>query len=150
MMRTFDATVFNRIAAHPEIVAQFGQEQDFTEMAADPEFFALFNNAEGDGGMVFEWSAPGVWQMHSLFLPSCRGKRAIRDAIDIGREMFTTVGATMIWGQTPVHLTGARMFNRLVGGSHLGFGKHWVSGDVEYFGSYRDDWLKRHGETPAR
>ena len=146
MMRTFDATVLNRIARHPEIVAQFGVEQSFSALVSEPDYFALFNNADGDGGMVFEWSAPGVWQMHTMFLPECRGKRAIRDAKAMVREMFIDVGATMLWGQTPLGLKGARMFNRLIGATQMGFGDHHVSGPVEFFGGYRDDWLQRHPE----
>ena len=151
MMRTFDATVHDTIARHPEIKSAFGCDVDqmlmsFADMAAHPDDFALLHNKEGDMAMVFEWSAPFVWQMHTLALPSCRGKRALQAGKAMIREMFVEHGAWMIWGQTPVDLRAARIFNRWCGGTSVGFREQPLFGNSEVFCGTRDEWLSRHAK----
>ncbi|UZK69601.1 hypothetical protein OKW76_00480 [Sphingomonas sp. S1-29] len=149
MMRTFDSTVHDAIVHHPEIASAFGCEVgemqiSFAEMAKYPDDFALLHNEECDMAMAFEWSAPFTWQMHTLALPSCRGKRALKDGKAMIREMFVEHGACLIWGQTPVNLRAARIFNRWCGAKSVGFREQPLFGLSEVFMGLKDEWLERH------
>jgi len=151
MMRTLDASVHDAIARHPEIRSAFGCNPNemlmsFQEMADHPDDFALLRNEAADMAMVFEWSAPLVWQMHTLALPSCRGKRALADGKAVIREMFLHHNAAMIWGQTPVELRAACLFNRWCGGKFVGYRDQPKFGKSEVFIGIRDEWLARFGE----
>jgi len=144
-MRTFDATLHNRIAAHPAVAPMLGFDRvgatiDFSDLAKEPDFYALLSNGE-DATMVMEWSAPFTWQMHTMFLPSCRGKRAITVAKQMIRHMLTVEGAFMIWGQTPVENRAARLFNRWCGATSVGFKPHAFLGPCEIFVGLGSEWL---------
>jgi hypothetical protein len=145
-MRTFDATLHNQIAAHPEVAPMLGYDRvggqpiDFAELAAEPDYFVLLTNGE-DACMVFELSAPFTWQMHTLFAPTCRGRRAITTAKGMIRYMLTTQGALMVWGMTPVDNRAARLFNRWLGATSVGIKPHAFMGDVEWFCGLGPEWL---------
>lgn len=158
-MRDFDATVHNRIANHPAILPHFTMADpfnpsrvDFSECAERPDHYVLLHNGRGEGdlradaAMLFDWSAPDVWEMHTMFLPSCRGRRALDTAQDFGRIMFEEVGAFRLWGQTPVNNRAARWFNRQLGGRSAGSTFHHVFGLSELFVCDRADWEGRRAK----
>lgn len=139
--RSPDAELHNLILNEPEISGHFGPNlKDLTPLLAEPGAYRLLDNGS-DAATVLEWSAPGVWQCHTYFLPTCRGKRAIEAGKGFLRWMFENEGARMVWGQTPVPNRQARMFNRLCGAVSDGFDDHPYSGRVEYFIVERDAWL---------
>lgn len=116
IVRATDATVHNYIANHPEVKPTFGYNSDYTDFSPlliYPEQYVLLHDRVG-AASVFEWSAPDVWQGHSLFLPERRGKDGIRSAKDMLAWMFDH-GTKMIWGATPLTNRPAQMFNRLLG-----------------------------------
>ena len=80
-----------------------------------PDQYILLHDNEG-AASIFDWSAPGVWQGHSMFLPRRRGKEGIQSAKDMIGWMFDH-GAQIIWGMTPTSEDYRRvhMFNRLIG-----------------------------------
>ncbi len=166
MIRATDATIHNTIANHPEVVRSLEWNPDkgpllFGNLFDGTDHYILLHNgqrdftsinAEEEGwpldhptlAMIFEWSAPGVYQMHTMSLPGTRGKAMMLDAKDMIHAMFTTYRADMLWGQTPIDNKAARMFNRLVGAKSAGFGHHDVAGEVEYFRNSRARWLADH------
>lgn len=133
-MRVFDASAHNRIANHPAVRPSFPWvegEVSFDAEVTDTQHYCFL--LDGEAAAMFEWSAPGVWQVHSLASPDCRGKHAL----DAGRRMIGWMrdheGATMFWGQTPVGNRAARMFNRLIGAKSAGMREHHICGLCELF-----------------
>lgn len=135
ILRETDAVLVNKIANHPSVLPHFDLGKtgalDFSECIANPADYAIVSNGVDALG-VFEWCAPGVWQTHTMFLPSCRGRRAVEEGKAICEWMFANL-ADMLWGQTPLLLRHVRWFNRQVGFERAGIGFHHVSGEVEYF-----------------
>lgn len=166
MIRATDATVHNAIANHPDVVRSLEWNPDdgpllFGNLLDAGDHYILLHNgardftavdADREGwpvdhptlAMIFEWSAPGVYQMHTMSLPGTRGAAMMRDAKTMVRAMFVNYRADMLWGQTPLANRPARMFNRLVGGKSCGFGHHHIAGEVEYFRNSRARWLADH------
>lgn len=130
--RSTDAALHNFIINMDSVSAAFGEHRkDLSPLLDFPKSYVLLDNGK-DAASVFEWTAPRVWQAHTYFLPSARGKQGITDAKAMCRWMFDN-GALVLWGQTPVHNRAARMFNRLIGAKSEGFDTHQISGEVEYF-----------------
>lgn len=82
----------------------------------------ILSNGE-DAVAAFEATAIGggeqIFQSHTMFADSCRGRRAI----DTGREMVAWMfdhGATIVWGSTPRDNRKARWFNRQIGMTPIG------------------------------
>jgi hypothetical protein len=136
--RAMDAALHNAIANHPSVMPTInysGEFADFTPLFELPDQYILLHDGKA-AASIFEWSAPGVWQGHSMFLPEVRGKEGIRAGKEMVAWMFEN-GANMIWGQTPIENERARMFNRLIGAKSVGRGTHHVAGPVEYFVFYK-------------
>lgn len=133
--RETDEELINRIANDPAILPHFDLGRtgalDFLPCILSPDDYIVLSNGE-DAAAMFEWSAPGVWEGHTMFLPSCRGRRAVKTGKAMLAWMFEN-GAEMIWGQTPTILRHVRWFNRQIGFSLAGIGFHHVSGEVERF-----------------
>ena len=133
-MRVFDASEHNRIANLPDVRPSFEWfegEVSFDEEVAQTDHYVFL--VEDGVAAIFEWSAPGVWQAHSMSAPEMRGSRTIA----IGKAMLAwmrdNMGARMIWGQTPLHNRPARMLNRLLGTKSAGRRTHPVTGEGELF-----------------
>ena len=139
IVRATDASLHNYIANHPEVKPTISYTEDyadFSELFEHPDTYVLLSDGIG-AASIFEWSAPGVWQGHSMFLPESRGKQGLA----AGRAMIDWMfdyGARMIWGQTPLDNRAAKMFNRLIGAKPNGTGVHHVAGPVQYFIFERD------------
>ncbi len=80
------------------------------------------NFAFGDrrGAVIFAHRGKGVYEMHYLFGPSCRGPFALRRLRAAIAAMFTDHGAAVIVGETPIALRQARAVNRALGGKPTG------------------------------
>lgn len=139
--RASDAVLLNRIANHPAVRPYFdlggAGVLDFSACVSSPDYRILTNGR--DAAAIFEWSAPAVWEGHTLFLPSCRGRRAVETGKAFCAWMFAD-GASMLWGQTPSILRHVRWFNRRVGFEPAGIGLHPVSGEVERFVMRKPGW----------
>lgn len=115
-----DIPRLNEMLNHPDVKPTAGLKS-----LDDLDVSPLFNRRNiiliaEYGGAIFAWSAPGIYEGHSFFLPEGRGEYALT----IGRQMLDLVfakGATRIWGQTPVEYRAARMFNRKLGFKSIGF-----------------------------
>lgn len=138
IFREQDADLLNRIANHPLVLPFFdlglSGSLDFTACAKDPDAYVILSNGS-DAAALFEWSAPSVWEGHTLFAPTCNGARAVATGKAMCAWMFEN-GANMLWGQTPTTPTimrRVRWFNRRIGFKSAGIGFHPVSGEVERF-----------------
>ena len=106
-------------------------ERAYVDFAPAVDACILLSNGT-DALAAFEETAPREWQMHSFFLPSCRGRKAI----DTAKEMLAWMipaRADRVWGGTPLTNKAARWFNRQIGGASIGFDEFEVEGPVEIF-----------------
>lgn len=79
----------------------------------DPMSFVLI---EGDGGAIFQWRGPGIYEVHVLFAQ--RG----REVIDISHRMLAHMrdnGGRLFWAAVPwgtdAQSRKVRLFTRLMG-----------------------------------
>ena len=113
----------NRIANSDgvrEYIRPDGRTMDWTPVAERSPVITrtvILSNGE-DAVAAFEMTAPGIYQSHTLFSATCRGRRAIDTAIEMVRWMFDH-GATVVWGSTPRDNRKACLFNRWIGASEL-------------------------------
>lgn len=119
IIHTHDPDLVNRIANSDAVRPWFrpdGSPVDLTDAVAPPSTqtgVVALTNGE-DAVALFEMTAPGVYQSHTLFDMSCRGRRAV----DTGRAMVEWMfshGADIVWGSTPRSNAKARWFNRQIG-----------------------------------
>lgn len=73
----------------------------------------ILSNGE-DAMALFTLTAPGIYQGHTMFANTCRGRRAIETGREIIAWMFDH-GAEVVWGSTPRGNRKARWFNRQIG-----------------------------------
>lgn len=135
IVRHQDALLHNLIANDPSVRPTFGYHEGYTDLTPLldlPETYVLLSNGK-NAASIWEWSAPGVWQGHGLFLPECRGRHAIDCGKEMCRYMFDTVGAKMLWGMTPEYHKPAKLFNRLLGFQEAGTGKDAADIEVRYY-----------------
>jgi hypothetical protein len=133
-MRVFDASAHNRIANHPDVRPSFGWfdgEVSFDAEVADTDNYVFL--LDGDCAAIFEWSAPGVFQVHTMSLPGSRGKGVIEAGRRMVGWMREHMSARMIWGLTPRDNRAARSFNRLMGAKVVGERTHPVTGLCDLF-----------------
>lgn len=124
--------LINAIANAPGVVEHVSYigEVDWTPAVESPDCIVVSNGSDAVG--VFEKSADRVFQTHTIFGPTCRGKRAI----ETGKEMLDYMiprHAEYIWGYTPLRNAKARWFNRKVGAQVLGEDCLPMDGVVEVF-----------------
>lgn len=100
--REFDPAPINAILNHPEVhphivLPEMG-ELDASGSIADPKNVFLVV----DGGcMVFDWQEPGLYEIHTNFLPSHRGKYAYDAIQEMFRWMFTRTDCMELLTRVP-------------------------------------------------
>lgn len=85
---------------------------DFTEFMSNPLNFIL---AEGEGGVVFAWRGPGIYEVHVML--EQRGVEAFR----VVRKALDQVEARLFWTAVPVTDRKVIMFARRMGWKPEGF-----------------------------
>ncbi len=99
MIRTLDAAFLNSVCNHPEVHPWLGVggEIDVSAVVGNPANFALVN--EG-GGFILGCHEPGIYEVHSQFLPSHRRQtvKAMREGFDY---MFTRTDCHTVLTQVP-------------------------------------------------
>jgi hypothetical protein len=93
-----------------------GKRPDFTAFLSDHNNVALI---EGEGGALFVWRGPGIYEVHVFF--EQRG----RAVIELSRRMLAHMrerGAKLFWAAVPVESRHVIMFTRLMGWKSQGFG----------------------------
>lgn len=114
-----DLNLIDRIA-NSEAVRPFirpdGAKTDWSPLAdltpSESRAIILSNGTDAIG--AFDQTAPGVYQSHTMFAATCRGRRAI----DTGKAMVAWMfdhGADIVWGATPRTNQKACWFNRQLG-----------------------------------
>jgi hypothetical protein len=156
--RETDARHLNAVANHPAVlpfVSLPGQDAiDLAPVVADRRNIALA--CEG-GGFVCVWQEPGIYEVHSLFLPEARGVGARAAAREAIHGMFLQGDAMELLTKVPVGNVRAEALARRCG-FRLDFEREgaWVwrgqSAAVRYYAlrypdyvaAYADD-LEAHG-----
>ncbi len=129
--RANDAALLNVIGNDPRVRPQLGGEGtlDFTGFLTDPRNVALI----GPGGAAFfEWSGPGIYQVHIMFQPGFRGRKAL-DTVSEMLGWMEAHGARTFWAQPPIINRPVQLFSRLMGFADMGPGHHPMIGPVRYF-----------------
>lgn len=146
--REFDAAPINAILNHPEVHPHISLPEaganDASEAIADTKnvFLAV------DGGCIFfHCQEPGLYEIHTNFLPSHRGKYAYDAIGQMFRWMFTRSDCMMLLTKVPA-------FNRAASGMarrcrfSLMFSrdKVWPTADgpvrMDYFSLAYEEWAK--------
>ena len=89
LWRTFDAEQVGAVMNHADVRPHIGPGPEVIDPAgflADPRNIALFNE---HGGFLFHCHAPGVYEVHTQFLKSGRGRQALEAAKYAAFVMFT-------------------------------------------------------------
>ncbi len=126
----WDATVLNRIANDPSVAPFVNYNLGEMDWTPALKLCVCLTNGE-DAFAVFEHSGDREWQTHTMFLPTCRGKRGL----DTAREIvnFMRPHANALWGATPIANKAARWFNRKMGCKIIGNDVYEAEGPVELF-----------------
>jgi hypothetical protein len=93
-----------------------GSDCDFTDFMAEPVNIVL---AEGDGGALFKWLWPGVYEVHVAF--EQRGREVIELSHRMLDWMRSNAGATMFVAKVPVAARHVIAFTRRMGWRSQGF-----------------------------
>lgn len=160
-MRTFNAALHNSIANAPGVAEAAGWKPDqglvnLDHLVSDPNTFLMHGGdreitAEdielGDNlpgvAMIFCWSAPGVFEAHTLAHPN-RSKNSLQEAKALIHEMVTRNGADMVWGRPSSENIRACKFFEKIGATYMGNGDNPIVGPVTYYGGRKDAWLRDH------
>lgn len=143
--RTLDGTFLTSVANHPDVRPYIGpgdEALDLTQIISNPSNIAL--EAEG-GGWVLVNLLPGVYELHTLFLPEARGKAYFRAAREALRWLFTTTDCLEVLTRCPDDNPGARMAASMVGfRERFRRDGAWAEGvGVSYQALTFDDWVSR-------
>lgn len=117
--RCTDPELMSRIANSDGVREFVNIEHDQPDWAAiaslrptESGVIALTNGE--DALALFTMTADYVYQGHTMFAPTCRGRRAIETGREIIAWMFDH-NAEVVWGCTPRGNRKARWFNRQIG-----------------------------------
>lgn len=111
--RETDASLINRIANDPECFGNVSYDGRAIDFAPYVDDLVILSNGE-DACQVFEQRAQGVWEVMTIFAPSCRGKRALETARAMRDWMAPYVDVAFGW--IPDRLRAAKWFYRQIGG----------------------------------
>lgn len=149
-----DAVKFNRIANDPSVlpwVAQKGVERlDFTAFFDEPRNIGFHY---GDCCFVAHWLEPGVYEVHSMALPSARGRTVLDAARASIAHMFMAEPAMELCTRVVAGNVAADALTRRMGFAYE-FERSgvWDGKDVRFYALRypewvkRQDWLKLSGE----
>lgn len=103
------------------------------------------------GGIIFIWHEPGVYEVHTNFLPSRRGSFAALGSLAAYRWMFSHTDCVILQTRVPAFNAAAARFCALVGAT-LEFERKAVwptkdgAVDMSFWTLRYEDWLR---QTPA-
>jgi len=106
--RTLDPTFLNTVANHPDVRPWIGGggPLDLSEIISRPENIAL---QTPHGGWVLHRHEPGIYELHTLFLKSGRGRGYFQAAAEALAYVFAASDAREIVTRVPVSNRGAAM-----------------------------------------
>lgn len=134
--RSFDAGFMNRVVNHESVRdgAELTHDIDLTEVVANPDNYTLTNE---HGGFIFALKSPGSYEVHTMFLPSGRGKTANDAAISALNYMFSETDCGEVTTQTNVNNKVAQRYARQF------FTSRYLSGNYYHYSLTKDEWTQR-------
>lgn len=148
--RTLDAARINEILNHPTIfpsitVPGIVGPIDATPLVMDTHNFWML--APG-GCIAFIRDEPGIYEVHTNFLPEYRGRNAIRASREAYRWMFIHTDCMILQTKVPEPNVAADLFCRIVGAT-MEFVRNGVwpteAGlvDMAFWQLHYHDWVRR-------
>jgi RimJ/RimL family protein N-acetyltransferase len=116
--RTFDADKFDAVMRHPSVFPYVSLGMELSEVGSsaplvnDEANVCLMNE---HGGFMFRQFAPDQYDVHTVFLPSGRGKKALDAALEAKQIMFNTYHARRLITFVPHDNTPARKLAEAAG-----------------------------------
>lgn len=115
--RTFDGELVNKLLNHPSIfpsISIHGRTEplDITPLITEPH--NVFMAAPG-GIVAFIREEPGIYEVHTNFLPEYRGRNALKASRAAYHWMFINTDCMILQTKVPGFNVAADMFCRLVG-----------------------------------
>jgi hypothetical protein len=92
-----------------------GREVDFHDFLSNGMNACLI---EGEGGALFVWRAPGIFEVHVFF--EQRGRKVIELSHRMLEFMRSEFGARWFWAAVPIQSRHVIMFTRLMGWKSCG------------------------------
>ncbi len=147
MIRTMDAAFLNSVANHPEVHPWLGAagEIDLSPFVSDPKHFALVNDG---GGFLLINHEPGVYEVHSQFLPSHRREtiKAMRDGFDY---MFVNTDCHTVLTQVPDSNPAAAALAKHAHFRHAFRREDTPRGPTSYMALTLDQWVQGNASLEA-
>lgn len=87
--RTFNAERFDAVMRHPSVFPQVSL--GMSELPSASDLVANISNVclmNEHGGFLFRQFSPGQFDVHTIFLPEGRGRKALHAALEAKRIMF--------------------------------------------------------------
>lgn len=153
--REYSAERINVIVNHPNVRPWLGGGMgalDLSAMIADQRNVLLMGSA---GGLLFVFVRPGLYEVHTQFLPSGRGEHALAATNDALRWMFTRTDAIEIVTKVPDGNLGAKGLVRSIHGTKRFRRENaWQSPSgglvgVDYYALSIQDWAGKCGDLAA-
>lgn len=115
--RIFDGETINRIvndpSVYPWVRGACEGHLDLSPLLKDERHVCLMDRF---GGCLFTQQSPGLYEVHTQFLPEGRGAKALSVVHEALRYMFTRTDAVEIWTRCPKGNLAARALSRAIGG----------------------------------
>lgn len=111
--RETTAELANRISNAPGVVGNVSYDGRVIDWTPAVDTCVILSNGE-DAVQVYEQKAPRVWEVMTVFAPTCRGKRALETAYEMKDWMLPHVD--IVFGSVPDRLPAAKWFYRKLGG----------------------------------
>lgn len=111
--RETDAELANRISNMPGVLTNGPYDQGAVDWSPVVDSCHILSNGE-DAIQVFEPKGRYIWEVMTIFAPTCRGKRALQTAYAMRDWMLPYVD--IAFGQVPDALPQAQWFYRKIGG----------------------------------
>lgn len=148
--RSFEASEINPILNDPGVFEAIKLpgiaigEMDVSAIVGNPSNVLLM--AQG-GGIIFSQAEPGIYDVHTSFLESHRGRHAISASREAYRWMFTHTDCMILQTKVPSFNRAAENFCRMVGATcQFTRKKAWPvepePADMSYWSLKYEDWVR--------
>lgn len=111
--RETDAILANRISNDPAVFGNVSYDGRPIDWSPAIDTCVVLSNGE-DAVQVYEQRARRVWEVMTIYAPTCRGRRALETAYAMRDWMLPYVD--MAFGSVPDRLPAAKWFYRKLGG----------------------------------
>lgn len=152
--RETDSTEILRIMNDPAVFPMIsvpGQEHfkasDFAKVLEDPLNVLIMTDG---GGIWFTPDEPGIYEVHTNFLPTRRGRYALDASLAAYRWMFTHANCWMLQTRVPAINKPADAFCKLIGASlYFERAKVWPTKDgdpvdMRFYTLTIQDWARKY------